>query len=80
MTTPVIHYSDQCVARLNTAIAASWVAMNRKLTARRANPERGLRMILNSGIREDIFDIRCCVANRKTWDSVVSMKFPEYPL
>ncbi len=76
----VSHYSDECVQRLNKAIAASWVAMDRKLTARRANPERGLRMILNSGIREDIFSIRCCLANRKTWDSVVNMKLPEYPL
>ena len=80
MTTPVIHYSDEAVARLNKAIAASWVAMDRKLTARRANPERGLRMILNSGIREDILNIRCCIKNRASWDSVVSMTFPEYPL
>lgn len=74
----VIHYSDECVARLNKAMAASWVAMGRKLTARRDNPEWGLRMILNSGIREDILNIRCCLANRKSWDSVVNMTFPEY--
>ena len=77
---PVIHSSDLSVQRLTKALAASWVAMDRKLTARRANPERGLRMILNSGIREDMFNIRCCAANIKTWDSVVNMTFPEYPL
>lgn len=76
----VIHYSDLCVERLNKAMAASWVAMDRKLAARRDNPEWGLRMILNSGIREDILNIRCCLKNRASWDSVVNMTFPEYEL
>ena len=64
------HYSDQCIQRLTQAIAKSWVAMDRKLKARRENPEPGLRAILNRGIREDIKDIRCCWSNVQTWKGV----------
>ena len=64
------HYSDRAIQRLTKAMANSWVAMDRKLAARRENPEPGLRAILNRGIREDIFNIRCCAANIQTWAGV----------
>ena len=64
------HYSDRAIQRLTKAMASSWVAMDRKLAARRENPEPGLRAILNRGIREDIFNIRCCAKNIQTWAGV----------
>lgn len=64
------HYRDVAVWRLTKAMARAWVAMERKLAARRENPEPELRAILNRGIREDIRDIRICWANIQTWKGV----------
>ncbi len=64
------HYSDQCVARLAKAQAASWVAMARKLAARRATCEPLMRASLNHGVREDIANIKLCIANAEAWEGV----------
>lgn len=64
------HHSDRAIQRLTVCMANSWVAMDRKLAKRRENPEPGLRAILNRGIREDIFNIRCCWSNIQTWKGV----------
>ena len=66
----MIHRVDECKGRLNAAIRASWVAIERQTQALAATPDVWLAKQIRRNRIEEMKSIRVCRSNLKTWDGI----------